>query len=133
MRAQSEAYWLEKFITPSGSVHCSGPWKTSSGSRNAFQLVTSASTLTVASAGRDSGTTIRQRNPNVEHPSTRAASSSSFGMLPKNGPQDDDRERERERRLRQRHAQRVAEEPEAPQRGRTAAGSRRRSGRAGPA
>ena len=44
-----------------------------------------ANTLTVAMAGRDSGSSTRQKNPNEPHPSMRAASSSSNGMLRKNG------------------------------------------------
>ena len=52
---------------------------------NAFQVVTIASTLTVASAGRDSGSSTRQKKPNEPQPSMRAASSSSIGMLRKNG------------------------------------------------
>ena len=46
---------------------------------------TMASTLTVASAGRASGSSTRQKNPNELQPSIRAASSSSVGMLRKNG------------------------------------------------
>ena len=56
-----------------------------SGSRNAFQVVTTASTLTVASAGRARGRRTRQKKPNELQPSIRAASSSSAGMLRKNG------------------------------------------------
>ena len=42
-------------MTPSGRVHWFAVRRTSSGSRNAFQLPTMARTATVASAGRDSG------------------------------------------------------------------------------
>ena len=58
---------------------------TSSGSRKAFQLATTASTETVARTGRDSGRTIFQKNRNGPQPSMAAASSSSAGMLRKNG------------------------------------------------
>ena len=58
---------------------------TSSGSRKAFQLATMTSTETVARTGRDSGRTIFQKNRNGPHPSRAAASSSSAGMLRKNG------------------------------------------------
>ena len=44
-----------------------------------------ARTLTVARAGRESGSSTRQKNPNGPQPSMRAASSSSVGMLRKNG------------------------------------------------
>ena len=39
----------------------------------------------MASAGRDSGSSTRQKNPNGPQPSIAAASSSSIGMLRKNG------------------------------------------------
>ena len=44
-----------------------------------------ASTPTVARAGRESGRRIRQKKPNDPQPSIDAASSSSLGMLLKNG------------------------------------------------
>ena len=47
--------------------------------------MTTASTLTVARAGRARGSRTRQKNPNELQPSIRAASSSSAGMLRKNG------------------------------------------------
>ena len=72
-------------MTPSGSVHWSASFRTTSGRMNAFQVVTMASTLTVARAGRASGSSTRQKNPNEPQPSIRAASSSSTGMLRKNG------------------------------------------------
>ena len=57
-----------------------------SGSRNCVPAdATMASTATVARTGRDSGRRIRQKNPNDPQPSIDAASSSSVGMLRKNG------------------------------------------------
>ena len=56
-----------------------------SGSRNAFQLPTTASTETVASTGRESGSRMRQKKRNGPQPSIAAASCSSFGKLAKNG------------------------------------------------
>ena len=85
MRAWSALYVPEKFMTPSGSVHWYSPLSRISGRRNAFQVLTIARTLTVASAGRASGSRTRQKNPNVLQPSILAASSSSAGMLLKNG------------------------------------------------
>ena len=83
-----------------------------SGSRNWFQLTTMASTATVARTGRDSGSRIRQKNPNGPQPSIAAASSSSFGMLRKNGRRMMIVERQRERRLGQGEPERVVEQPE---------------------
>ena len=85
---------------------------TSSGSRKAFQLVTNARIATVISAGRDSGSRIRQKKPSRVQPSIAAASSSSAGIAAHERPQDDDRDRQPERRLGQRHAERVVEQPE---------------------
>ncbi len=81
----SLVYCVVKFVTPSGSVHWSALERTTSGSRNAFQLVTTARTATVARAGRESGSSTRQKNPNGPQPSMSAASSSSAGMLRKKG------------------------------------------------
>ena len=81
----SVVYWLEKFCTPSGRVCRLTSPRTSSGRRNAFQLATNARMPTVTTAGRDSGSTIRQRKPSRPAPSMAAASSSSRGMADRNG------------------------------------------------
>ena len=82
-----------------------------SGSRNAFQLETSARTLTVTRAGLDSGSSTRKKNPSEPQPSIAAASSSSRDG-PEERPQDDDRERQPEGGLGQRQAERVARQPD---------------------
>ena len=89
---------------PSGRVHWFAVRRTSSGSRNAFQLPTMARTATVASAGRESGSATRQKKPNVLQPSMRAASSSSKGMARKKGRRMMIVRGRREGGLRQRHA-----------------------------
>ena len=80
-----------------------------------FQLATSASTETVASAGRAIGSRIRQKKPNALQPSSVAASSISPGIARKNAAQDDDRHRQPERGLRQDHAERVVQQAEGAQ------------------
>src|SRR5581483_2715604 len=62
--------------TASGSGYFDWLVNTTSGSRYAFQLTTNAKIPTVVSAGRDSGTRMRRKNPNLPAPSTTAASSS---------------------------------------------------------
>ena len=82
----SAVYCVEKLVTPSGSVQFdSGRTAPPAAAGTAFQLPTMASTATVASTGRDSGSRIRQKKPNGPQPSIGAASSSSVGMLRKNG------------------------------------------------
>src|SRR5690349_13439252 len=83
--AVSEPYWEANAAVPSGSVYSAGRPSTSSGSRNAFQLLTTASTDTVTSAGRDSGSRMRRKNRIRPQPSMVAASSSSPGMARMNG------------------------------------------------
>ena len=81
----SDEYWVEKFVTPRGSVHMSGSPSMTRGSRKAFQLWTIASTEIVASTGRDIGSAITRKNRNGPQPSIAAASSSSGGMARKKG------------------------------------------------
>jgi hypothetical protein len=76
---------VAKFATASGSVSWFGLVNTSSGSRYWFQLFTNVSTVTVASAGRHSGSRIRTKNWIRVAPSTTAASSSSPGIARMNG------------------------------------------------
>ena len=114
IRALSAVCSVAKFITPRGSVQCPLELTTSSGSRNAFQLPTTASTATVARAGRESGSRIRQKNPNVLQPSMAAASSSSRGDAPEERPQDDDRHGRPKAACGQGHPERVVEQAERP-------------------
>ena len=85
IRAVSVVYCVLKLVTPSGRVQFSASDSITSGSRNWFQLETSASTATVTRTGFDSGRRMRKKNPSGPQPSIAAASSSSFGMLRKNG------------------------------------------------
>ena len=50
-----------------------------------FQLVITDKIVTVSSAGRVSGSKMRQKKPNDVHPSIAAASSSSAGTARMNG------------------------------------------------
>ena len=115
IRAWSDEYWVEKFMTPSGRVHWSAPLRTTSGRRKAFQR---ADEREHAHGGqRRPGE--RQQDP-PEEPE-RAAAVDPCRVLelgrdaPEERPQDDDRERQRERRLGQRHAERVAGQPDVPE------------------
>ena len=73
-----------KLISPSWSVKTFG-WKiVTSGHRKSFHVHRNWITASVASAGSDSGRTIRNNTVSREAPSIRAASSSSIGSVRKN-------------------------------------------------
>ena len=97
----SDVYSVEKFMTPSGSVHWFASLEArpaAAGTRSRWS--TMASTLTVARAGRDSGSRTRQKNPNEPQPSIARGVLELDRDAPEERPQDDDRERQPEGRLR---------------------------------
>ena len=68
---------------PTGSVSASLLVRNDRANRNSFQAVMNAKNAVTASPGTDSGMTIRQNVPNTPSPSTRPASSSSYGIVSK--------------------------------------------------
>src|SRR4029453_727468 len=84
-RAVSVVYWVEKFVTPIGSVQLDASVRTTSGRRNAFQLVTIGRAAIVLTAGRDSGRTTPQEIRSGLAPSRVAASPSARGIDAKKG------------------------------------------------
>ena len=73
-----------KVESPSCKVMLCCDWITTSGQRKSFQFHRNAITASVASAGPESGNTMRTSVPSREQPSIRAASSSSIGSVRKN-------------------------------------------------
>ena len=109
----SAEYCVEKFVTPRGNVQWSG-LEDHQRQQELFQLKTMARTATVARAGRDIGSSTRQKNPNWPQPSMRGRVLQLDRDRPEERPQDDDRQRQPERRLRQGDAERVVEKAQLP-------------------
>ncbi len=111
-RAVSAEYCDWNVATPSGKVKWIWLLNTSSGRMKKFQLVTKAKMATVVSAGIESGSSTRQKNPSLLVPSMTAASSSSPGICAHERPQDDDRDRQREGSFGHRDPEHVLEQTE---------------------
>ena len=111
MRAWSDEYCVEKFMDPERQRPLVRAVEDDERQQERVPgRHDQASTLTVASAGRESGRRTRQKKPNELQPSIAGGVLELRRDAPEERAQDDDRERQREGGLRQRDAERVAEE-----------------------